>query len=138
MALPGGKLIPARGDRLALDHAGPAGMDLAHQKLGFRFTLDGKNVPEELQEAVMALQGEYVPSEHEQLGETRNAALSDELGLTDFLADRFAVAGTPAECLAKVGVIRDAGVDTLLITAIGPQPDVIIERFGREVAALSG
>lgn len=28
----------------------------------FRFTLEGKSVPEELQEAVMALQGEYVPS----------------------------------------------------------------------------
>ncbi len=37
--------------------------------------------------------------------------------------------------LAKVCVIRGAGVDTLLITAIGPQPDVIIRRFGEEVIA---
>jgi hypothetical protein len=66
----------------------------------------------------MALQGEYVFSEHEQLGETRNAALSDELRLTDFLADRFAVAGTPDECLEKVRIIQDAGVDNLLILAI--------------------
>ena len=36
----------------------------------------------------MVLQGEYVPAEHEAVGETRNAALSDELGLTDFLAGR--------------------------------------------------
>jgi 5,10-methylenetetrahydromethanopterin reductase len=101
----------------------------------FRFTLEGKNVPEELEEAVMALQGEYVPSEHEQLGKTRNAALSDELGLTDFLADRFAVAGTPDECLEKARVIQDAGVDNLIILAISSDSDNIIRRFGQEVIA---
>ena len=101
----------------------------------FRFTLEGKNVPEELEEAVMALQGEYVPAEHEQLGETRNAALSDELGLTDFLADRFAVVGTPDECLKKARIIQDAGVDNLLILAISSDSDNIIRRFGQEVIA---
>lgn len=101
----------------------------------FRFTLEGKNVPEELQESVMALQGEYVASEHEQLGETRNAALSDELGLTDFLAGRFAVVGTPDECLEKVRTIKDAGVDHLLILAISSDSDNIIRRFGQEVIA---
>jgi hypothetical protein len=35
-------------------------------------------------------------------------------------------------------LLDKAGVDVLLATAIGPQPEVIIERFGREVAALSG
>ena len=101
----------------------------------FRFTLEGKHVPDELQEAVMALQGEYVTSQHEQLGETRNAALSDELGITDFLADRFAVAGTPNECLEKVRIIRDAGVDNVLILAISSDSDNIIRRFGEEVIA---
>jgi hypothetical protein len=83
----------------------------------------------------MALQGEYVTSQHEQLGETRNAALSDELGITDFLADRFAVAGTPNECLKKARIIRDAGVDNLLILAISSDSDNIIRRFGEEVIA---
>lgn len=98
----------------------------------FRFTLEGKNVPEDLRESVMALQGEV---EHEKVGETRNAALSDELGLTEFLAERFAVAGTPAKCLAKVRTIQEAGVDCLLITAMGPEPNVIIRRFGEDVIA---
>ena len=101
----------------------------------FRFTLEGKNVPEHLQEAIMALQGEYVPSEHEQLGDTRNAAISDELGLTEFLADRFAVVGTPEDCLAKVRTIEEAGVDNLLILAISSDSDNIIRRFGEEVIA---
>ena len=99
----------------------------------FRFTLDGKNVPKELEDAVMALQGEYVPAQHEQMGETRNAALTDELGLTDFLADRFAIAGTPDDCLEKVRAIQGAGVDNLLILAISSDPDNIIRRFGQEV-----
>tara|TARA_B100001146_G_scaffold189855_1_gene174568 strand:+ start:20 stop:580 length:561 start_codon:yes stop_codon:yes gene_type:complete len=101
----------------------------------FRFTLEGKNVPEYLHEAVMALQGEYVPLEHEQLGDTRNAAISDELGLTEFLADRFAVVGTPEDCLAKVRTIKEAGVDNLLILAISSDSDNIIRRFGEEVIA---
>lgn len=101
----------------------------------FRFTLEGKNVPEELQEAVMTLQGEYVTSQHEQLGATRNAVLSDELGLTDFLADRFAVVGTPDDCLEKVRTIQEAGVDNLLILAISSDSDNIIRRFGEEVIA---
>ena len=99
----------------------------------FRFTLEGKNVPEELREPVAVLQREYVPAEHEQVGKTRNASLTDELGLTDYLADRFAVVGTPDECLEKVRAIRDSGVEVLLITAISPNPDDIIRRFGREV-----
>ena len=101
----------------------------------FRFTLEGKHIPAELREAMLAIQGEYVPAEHEQVGDTRNAAISDELGVTDYLADRFAVAGTPDECRAKVRQIADSGVDVLQITAISHEPADIIRRFGEEVIA---
>ena len=101
----------------------------------FAFTLEGKHVPQELQEAIYALRREYQASEHEQIGHTRNATLTDELGLTDYFADRFAVAGTPEECRAKARSIFDSGVDVLLITAIGPDPETIIRRFGQEVIA---
>ena len=101
----------------------------------FRFTLEGKNVPEELRQPVSILHREYEAAEHEQVGRTRNATLTDELGLTDYFADRFAVAGTPGECRAKARAIFAAGVDALLITAIGPSPETIIRRFGQEVIA---
>ena len=101
----------------------------------FRFTLEGKNVPEELREPVSILHREYEAAEHEQVGHTRNAALTDELGLTDYFADRFAVAGTPEACRAKARAVFDSGVDALLITAIGPSPETIIRRFGQEVIA---
>ena len=101
----------------------------------FRFTLEGKNVPEEYREAVSVLHREYEAAEHEQVGETRNATLTDELGLTDYFAERFAVVGTPEECRAKVRDIFESGVDVLLITAIGPSPQTIVRRFGEEVIA---
>ena len=101
----------------------------------FRFTLEGKHVPEELKEPISILQDEYVPAQHEQLGRTRNAVLSDELGLTDYLVERFAVAGTPVECREKTQTIQQAGVEVLFITAIGPEPEEIIKRFGQEVIA---
>ena len=99
----------------------------------FRFTLEGKHVPAALEGPIAVLQREYETAEHEHLGQTRNATLSDELGLTDYLADRFAVVGTPEECREKVRAIQESGVDVILITAIGPRPDEIIRRFGRDV-----
>ena len=101
----------------------------------FRFTLEGKMVPEELQEAVMTLHHEYRAAEHEQVGQTRNATLTDELGLTDYFAERFAVAGAPEDCREKTRSIFSEGVDALHITAIGPSPEGIIRRFGEEVIA---
>ena len=99
----------------------------------FQFILEGKHVPEDLREPIMTLQREYLTTEHEKLGPTRNATLSDELGLTDYLAERFAVIGTAEECREKARAIEGTGVDVLLITAIGPRPEEIIRRFGREV-----
>ena len=96
----------------------------------FRVTPDGKQVPDELRAPIAILQREYLPAEHEQLGWTRNATLSDKLGLTDYLAVRFAVVGTPQEWRGKVRVIEQAGVDTLRTTAIGPQPGDIFQQFG--------
>ena len=101
----------------------------------FRFTLEGKNVPEQYREAVSILHHEYEAAEHEQVGQTRNATLTDQLGLTDYFADRFAVVGTAEECRDKTRAIFNAGVDVLLITAIGPSPETIIRRYGEEVIA---
>ena len=53
--------------------------------------------------------------------------------MTDYLADRFAVVGTPEECRAKVAQIGESGADVLQITAISHDPADIIRRFGEEV-----
>jgi alkanesulfonate monooxygenase SsuD/methylene tetrahydromethanopterin reductase-like flavin-dependent oxidoreductase (luciferase family) len=90
-------------------------------------------VPEALEEAVRRLQREYVAAEHVQPGPSRNATLSDELGLTEYLADRFAVVGTPDDCIEKVLAIHRSGVEVLHIVALGRHPEQTIERFGREL-----
>ena len=55
---------------------GPGGLRASRLPLH----LEGKNVPEEFREAVSILHREYQAAEHEQVGQTRNATLTDELG----------------------------------------------------------
>lgn len=96
----------------------------------FRATLEGKHVPERYREGIHELQRRYAFHQHEQLGPSANAALTDELGLTDYLAERFAIAGTPDDCVAQVEGLRRQGVSQILITAF--VPDRL--RFLREFA----
>jgi 5,10-methylenetetrahydromethanopterin reductase len=100
----------------------------------FRFTLDGKRVPEEYREPIRELQSEYVAHEHEKLGETRNRELVEELGLTEYLNDRFAVAGTPADCREKLTEIDSVPeIDGVLLTAYTDDRKRFISQFGSEV-----
>jgi 5,10-methylenetetrahydromethanopterin reductase len=73
-----------------------------------RFTTQGKHIPPDLLEPVKALGRRYAFGSHTRPG-SPNARLIEELGLVDYLADRFAVAGTPAECVKKLGAAVDAG-----------------------------
>lgn len=100
----------------------------------FRFTLDGKQVPDEHRDAIKELQEEYVPHEHEELGETKNRELVEDLGLTEYLADRFAVVGTPKQCIQKLSEIRSvSSVDGVLLTAYTNDRERFIDLFGTEV-----
>ena len=44
------------------------------------------------------------------LGTATNGSLVFELGLADFLADRYAVAGTPDECLERLADLASQGM----------------------------
>jgi 5,10-methylenetetrahydromethanopterin reductase len=100
----------------------------------FRFTLEGKGVPPELHEKIRALQRAYDAHQHEIEG-AANAQLTDRWGLTDFLVDRFAFAGTPEACAAQIRRAMDAGARQFMITGIVPDPRVFVRRWMREVAA---
>ena len=99
----------------------------------FRFTLEGKGVPPDLHERIKALQREYNADHHELPGAT-NASLPDRWGLTEFLADRFAVAGTPADCVAQLSRAMAAGARQFIITGFVPDPRAFMRRWSREVA----
>ena len=100
----------------------------------FRFTLKGKGVPAELHEPIRGLQREYNAHHHEIAG-AGNAALTDRWGLTDFLVERFAVAGTPGECVAQIRRAMDAGARQFITTSFVPDPRRFMRRWAGEVAA---
>jgi 5,10-methylenetetrahydromethanopterin reductase len=73
-----------------------------------RFTTAGKHIPPELMEKVTELGHRYRTDQHDKPDST-NRALIAELGLTSYLAERFAVAGTPADCIGKLERAIEAG-----------------------------
>ncbi len=104
----------------------------------FRFTLEGKRVPAELHSAVRALERQYASHEHEMVDKQTNADLVDSLGLRSYLLERFAIAGTPAECAARVESLRAVGVENLRLSAHVPDKPAFIRTWSREVRARAG
>jgi alkanesulfonate monooxygenase SsuD/methylene tetrahydromethanopterin reductase-like flavin-dependent oxidoreductase (luciferase family) len=62
-----------------------------------------------------------------------NGRLSARAEVTSYLAERFAIAGPPDDCVAQVERAWQAGADQLLLTAITPDPRRFIERWSTEV-----
>jgi 5,10-methylenetetrahydromethanopterin reductase len=101
----------------------------------FRFTLEGKHVPEEFHEPIRELQRRYVFAEHEAAGsDFSNATIVDELGLTDYLAGRFLLAGGPTEFRSRLGGLAQLGVDRVLMAFFGEtERDTKHDRLAAEV-----
>lgn len=73
-----------------------------------RFTTEGKHIPPELLPKVKALGQRYTFIEHVMPG-SANCRLIEELGLVEYLAERFAAVGTPDDCIAKLERAVEAG-----------------------------
>ena len=101
----------------------------------FRFTLEGKGGAAELHEPIRALQRAYDAHHHEIAG-AGNAGLTDRFGLTEFLVDRFAIAGTPADCVTQIRRAMAAGARQFVITGFVPDPRAFMKRWAHEVAAV--
>lgn len=102
----------------------------------FRFTLEGKHVPPALRDRIETLKREYVHTQHAQLGgDTRNAQLVDELGLRDYLAQRFAIVGTPQDWVKRIQDLARYGVQKIALAGLMPMPnkEEFLETLGREV-----
>jgi 5,10-methylenetetrahydromethanopterin reductase len=98
----------------------------------FRHTLEGKHVPEEYVPAIRELIARYQTQAHVK-ADGANHSLTDELGLTDYLADRFGVVGTPEQCLARIRALGEVGVDGVIFGVFGRDPLGLVRRFGEEV-----
>jgi len=69
----------------------------------FRFTLENKAVPPHLNDSVRNLVGGFHHHVHMSPGQQNpNAKLVEDLGLTDYLAGRQAVAGTVDQCVQRI------------------------------------
>jgi 5,10-methylenetetrahydromethanopterin reductase len=73
-----------------------------------RLSSKGKHVPPELMDKVKELGRRYNSAQHD-MPASANRALIKELGLIDYLADRFAVIGSARDCIAKLERAIDAG-----------------------------
>lgn len=103
----------------------------------FRFTLDGKHVPDDLAEAIRRIQRGYQPAAHEQLGPSPNAALLDaDPVLLRYLADRFAVVGPVEACVEKLRPV--AGFTGMLFTGFVPDRARLIRLLGEQVLSRLG
>jgi alkanesulfonate monooxygenase SsuD/methylene tetrahydromethanopterin reductase-like flavin-dependent oxidoreductase (luciferase family) len=83
----------------------------------------GKRVPPELEGAVAQLRAGYAIDKHMQPGIATNEQLIDKLGLSNYLIERFAFAGTPKQIRDKKFRLESAGVRKFLLNiSMSKQP----------------
>ena len=79
-----------------------------------RFTAEGKHIPPERLEAFRRLRREYqVESHFDTRSDSANTLLTEKLGLLDYLAKRFAIAGTPEQCVERIRDLAKLGVTNI-------------------------
>ena len=81
----------------------------------FSPTTKGKRVPVELEKSIFDLRLNYAIDRHMQPGIATNEELIDRLGLSSYLLERFAFAGTPKEVYEKKRRLEDLGVRRFLL-----------------------
>lgn len=79
-----------------------------------RFGLDGKHVPDHLRARIQEYVDGYVLYDHV-LHAGQNPKRMDELGLTDYAIQRFALAGNPRDWIARIEALASAGATKLWV-----------------------
>jgi 5,10-methylenetetrahydromethanopterin reductase len=100
-----------------------AGIDLIPSVLAgtanhvFRFTLEGKGLPEELKDRVRGLMGEYQSRHHAQPGTANpNNELIDKWGLREYLGQQGTIAGPPEHCIERLHEVASYGVRNIVVS----------------------
>ena len=99
----------------------------------FRRSLAGKGVPPELEEPIRRLHRDYSFTAHGKFEATKNADLVEQYGLTDYLADRFAIAGPPDECHERIQRLSADGAQNLMIALIVPDRIAFLRQMAAEI-----
>jgi 5,10-methylenetetrahydromethanopterin reductase len=108
------------------------GAILAFMAAGYilgRGDLQTKGVPEDLHGPLLELRKLYSTRPGD-----ADAELVTRLGLFDYLTERFAIYGTPEQCLEQLERARDAGLKRVIFTvSVASDPAGTVELFGKEV-----
>jgi 5,10-methylenetetrahydromethanopterin reductase len=93
-----------------------------------------KRIPPVVAAKVGRLLREYQYGEHLTPGHTSNYRLALELGISEYLLERFTIAGTAADCRARIAAVRDAGIDRICFSFTA-SPDIAryVRSFGEDV-----
>ena len=100
-----------------------------------RFPSQSKHVPPEFREVLDRIHEGYSYLEHQKPGETTNARLVSESGLEDYLAGRYAIAGTPEDCLRRLSELEAMGVQKIWLNAHFDDKIGFMKRWSKEVMA---
>jgi 5,10-methylenetetrahydromethanopterin reductase len=99
-----------------------------------RGDLAAKRVPPAVRDKLEQLRRGYRFGEHLSPGRGANYELAERLGLTDYLLERFSIAGTPDDCRRQIERLRVAGVENICFNvSTAPDLPACLELFGREV-----
>jgi 5,10-methylenetetrahydromethanopterin reductase len=98
-----------------------------------RGSRDHKLIPSELRPRFDALAARYAIEHHEGRGHAPNAPLVEELGLLDYLGERYGLLGNADDWAAKLERLRPLGVRQVAIAGMMADRAAFIERFGAEV-----
>ena len=100
----------------------------------FRFTLEGKALPAELEDRIRGLMGEYQSRYHAHPGAANpNEGLIDKYGLRDYLARQGTIAGPPEHCVERLREVASYGVRNLIVSQFIHDQLGWMRTFGEEV-----
>lgn len=100
----------------------------------FRFTLEGKALPDELKPRVRGLMREYQSRFHASPGaHNPNEALIDKHGLREYLARLGTIAGPPQRCVERLHEVASHGVHNLIVSQFISDQHTWMRTFGDEV-----
>lgn len=102
-----------------------------------RFQQEGKFISDELWPKLRELKQRYdFMGHHESTTKgapQQNAAMLEELGLRDYLADRFGIVGTPEDFVTRLIELRSMGVRNVAFSALMPDKLGFLDVLGSKV-----
>ena len=100
----------------------------------FRFTLEGKGLPPDMQARIRGLMSEYQSRHHAQPGQQNpNNELVDKWGLREYLARQGTIAGPPERCVERLHEVADHGVRNIIVSQFVSDQRQWMRTFADEV-----